>query len=154
MKARIILIPIIVLIIGELAAQDKPRHFSKEDVIARKWEFIQTKANLSPSDMAKVEPVFKETELEVWNLIEKNRSAFKNTRRKDANVKVDFEVINEAMVNFEIDNAVVQRNYYYKLKKILAPDVINRLLMAEKAYKRELIQNVSIHKRGTNPPPK
>lgn len=154
MKIRMILISIIVLTIGELAAQDKPRHFSKEDVIARKWEFIQEKANLSPSDMAKVEPIFKETEQEVWNLIEKNRTAFKNSRKKDANAKIDYEAINEAIVNFEIENAVIQRTYYIKLKKLIAPDVINRLLTAEKAYKRELIQNAPNHKRGMNPPPK
>lgn len=154
MKARIILIPLLVLIIGELTAQDKPRHFSKDEVIARKWEFIQTKANLSPSDIEKVEPVFKETEQEVWSLIEKNRTAFRNSRKKDANTKVDYEAINEAMVNFEIENAIIQRAYYFKLKKLIAPEVINRLLTAEKAYKRELIQNVSIHKRGINPPSK
>jgi len=102
----------------------------------------------------KVEPLFKETELEIWSLIEKNRAAFKNSRKKDANVKVDYEVINDAMVNFELENAQIQKNYYLKLKKVIAPEVINRILSAEKAYKRELIQNVPNHKRGMNPPPK
>lgn len=154
MKVRIILISIIVLTIGELAAQDKPRHFSKEDIIARKWSFIMEKAKLSQADVLKVEPLFKETELEIWSLIEKNRAAFKNSRKKDANVKVDYEAINDAMVNFELENAQIQKNYYLKLKKVIAPEVINRILSAEKAYKRELIQNVPNHKRGMNPPPK
>jgi len=153
MKIKLLLLTGILLLAGQLAAQNKTHKFSKDDIIARKWEFMLQKTNLSAADALKVEPLFKEAELEIWSLIEKNRAVFRNRHKPDPNQKIDYEAFNDAIVNFDIENALIQKNYYLKLKKVISPDVINKLLSAEKSYKRELIQNVPERKKGMNPPP-
>jgi hypothetical protein len=152
MKIKILLFTGILLFVCQLSAQEKQHRLSKDDVIARKWEFMLQKTNISAADALKVEPLFKEAELEIWSLIEKNRAVFKNRHKTDPNLKVDYEAFNDAMVNFDVENALIQKNYYLKLKKVIAPEVINKLLSAEKSYKRELIKNAPERKKGMDPP--
>ena len=59
---------------------------------------------------------------------------FRNSRRANAPGSTNFEAINEAMVNFEVENANIHKNYYLKLKKVVSTEVINKLLRAEKEY--------------------
>ena len=47
------------------------------------------------------------------------------------------------MVNFEVENANIHKNYYLKLKKVVSAEVINKLLRAEKEYQRELMQRTA-----------
>lgn len=148
MEKKITLICVLFLMIGASVAQQRGPRFSKDEVISRKWTFVSEKSGLTPLDIQKVEPVFMETELELWNLLEKNRQVFKNNRRKADKSAVNYEAINDAMINFELENARIQQKYYQKLKKILPAQTINRLLMAEKSYKRELMQKMPGQQRG------
>lgn len=148
MERKLTLICVLFLMIGTSVAQQRGPRLSKDEVISRKWMFVSEKAGLTTPDMQKVEPVFMETELELWNLLEKNREVFRNNRRKGDKSAVNYEAINDAMVNFELENARIHQKYYQKLKKILPPQTINRLLMAEKSYKRELMQKMPGQQRG------
>lgn len=142
MEKKIILLSVLVLFFGGLVGQERGPRFSKDDVINKKWSFVIEKSGLTEVDIQKVEPIFMETELELWNLLEKNRNVFRKNRRKSDKAGVNYEAINDAMVNFELENARIQQKYYLKLKKILPAQTINRLLMAEKSYKRELMQKI------------
>ncbi len=148
MEKKIILLSVLVLFFGGLVGQERGPRFSKDDVINKKWTVVIEKSRLSDADIQKVEPVFMETELELWDLLEKNREVFRNNRRNGDKSAVNYEAINDAMVNFELENARIQHKYYQKLKKILPAQTINRLLMAEKSYKRELMQKIPGQHRG------
>lgn len=153
MKIRVLLLTGILFFLGNLSAQDQAPRLSQDDIIAKKWEFILQKTNLSAEDAMKVEPLFKATELETWSLVTKNRAIMKKSRNKNLTGNVDYEALNEALINFQVESAQNQKNYYLKLKAVVAPDVINRLLGAEKSYKRELMKNVPGRKKNISPPP-
>ncbi|MDD2284793.1 MAG: hypothetical protein PHQ11_05260 [Paludibacter sp.] len=151
MKTKLLTVTILMLLLGELSAQTRNPRISKEEIINRKWTYIQEKSALSAADVVKVEPIFRETEMELWELIGKNREVFKNNRRRSPQTAINYEAINEAVVNFEVENAQIQYKYYLKLKKILPAQTINRLLTAERAYKRELMQRAPGKQRGQKP---
>lgn len=140
MKSRLLITLTLLFFFGTLTAQQRSPRFSKEEVINRKWTIISEKTNASAEDLAKIEPIFRETEEELWNLLAKNRETFRNNRRANVPGSTNFEAINEAMVNFEVENANIHKKYYLKLKKVVSAELINKLLRAEKEYKRELMQ--------------
>lgn len=148
MKKKIVLICVLFLMIGSSVAQERGPRLTKAEIINKKWTFIVEKSGLTPADIQKIEPLFMETELELWDLLEKNRELYRQNRRKADKSAINYEAINDGMVNFELDNARIQQKYYLKLKKILSAQTINRMLMAEKSYKRELMQRVSGQQRG------
>lgn len=152
MEKRLTLICVLFLLIGASFAQQRGPRISKDDVINNKWLYVIEKTGLTEAEKQKVEPIFKDTELEIWNLLEKNREVFRNNHRKADKSAVNYEAINDAMVNFEIENARIQQKYYQKLKKILPAQTINRLLKAEKSYKRELMQKVPGQHRSPKQP--
>lgn len=150
MKTKIFWVVGLIFLCGELFSQSASPRLSKDEVIARKWEFILEKTKLSPADAVKVEPIFKESELEVWNLIEKNRLIFRHHRRSDSEPKVNMEQINDAIINFEIEKGIIQKHYYLKLKKVIPAETINKLLNAERIYKRDLMQGAPGRSKDKN----
>jgi hypothetical protein len=143
MKPKLLITLTLLFFFGTLTAQQRGSRFSKEEVMNRKWTIISEKINASAEDLAKIEPIFRETEEELWNLLAKNREVYRNSRRANAPGSTNFEAINEAMVNFEVENANIHKNYYLKLKKAVSAEVINKLLRAEKEYQRELMQRTA-----------
>ena len=151
MKAKLFFLVMLSLFAVQLCAQTRGQRLSKEEVINRKWSFILEKAQLSPADAAKVEPIFRETELELWDLLAKNREIFRLNRRRNQEGAPNYEAINDAIVNFEVENASIQRKFYLKLKRVVAAETINRILNAERDYKRELTQRMQGQQRQRNP---
>lgn len=147
MKTKMI---IMFLLLSYALSAQQQRRMSKEELIGQKWEFMVQKADLKASNMSKVQPLFMEFEMQVWDLYDKNREIFRAHRRRGAGEKVDFEPINEAYVNLEIEKAQLQKSYYLKLKKVVDAETINKLLNAERVYRRDLIQSMPERAR-TNP---
>jgi len=144
MRTNILYIITFLLLSSGLSAQRKGTSFSPEEAINQKWTFIKEKANLNSEEAQIVEPVFRETEAELWKLISKSREVFRQNRQKGEGITPNFELINESMVNFEVDNALNQKQYYLRLKSAKLPEsTINRILNAEKDYKRDLMQRMS-----------
>lgn len=150
MKTKILWIVGLIVLCGELFSQNPSPRLSKDEVIARKWEFILEKTKLSPTDAIKVEPIFRESELEVWDLIEKNKLIFRHSRRNGTEPKVNMELINDAIINFEIEKGIIQKHYYLKLKKVIPAETINKLLNAERFYKRDLMQGAPGRSKDKN----
>ncbi len=150
MKTKILLIVGLFLLCGELISQNPSPRMSKDEIIAKKWEFVLERTKLSPADAVKVEPIFKESELEIWDLIEKNRLIFRSNRRSGPGQNVNMEQINDAIVDFEIEKGMIQKKYYIKLKKVLPAETINKLLNAERYYKRDLMQGAPSRAKDKN----
>jgi Spy/CpxP family protein refolding chaperone len=140
MKPKLLIAFTLLFFFGTLSAQQRGPRFSKEEIVNQKWTTISEKLKASAEELAKIEPIFRETEDELWDLLAKNRETFRNSRRANAPGSANFEAINEAMVNFEVENAAIHKRYYLKLKKAVSAEVINQLLRAEKDYQRELMQ--------------
>lgn len=138
-----------VLVAGNLIAQKPPR-MSKEELIAQKWEFVVEHARLSPADAAKIHPVFEEYELKVWELLGKNREVFRSMKKNGGTV--NYEPVNEALVNFDIQKSMIQKKYYLKLKEVTDARTINKMLNAERFYRKDLIQGMSHGKNAPQSP--
>lgn len=101
---------------------------------------------MNPTEVSKVQPLFVEYETEVWKLFEKNKDIFKTFRKIKSGESVNYEEINDALVNFEIEKAQLQRKYYLKLKRVVSAVTINKLLMAERFYRKDLIMGEPPHR--------
>lgn len=125
-----------------LMAQPGSGRITKEQIFAQKWEFIVAKAQLSTTDAAKVQPLFLEAEEQVWQLFAGNRQIFRSQRRNNPGEKVNFEAINDALIETELSKANLQKVYYLKLKKVIDAETINKIFHAEKAYQKDIIQKI------------
>jgi hypothetical protein len=139
---RLYFLVLLVLSSVTLTAQPRPNRPSKENVFERKWNFLSSEAGLNSFDETRVHPLFLEYEEQIWELYAGNREIFRMQRRQQPQQKVDFEAINDAMIETELTKARLQKEYYLKLKKLLDAETINKLFHAEKAYQRELIQRI------------
>lgn len=128
--------------VSSVLAQPGQGRMTKEQIFNQKWEFIVAKAKLSSADAAKVEPLFKELEEQVWQLFAGNRQIFRAHRGKSETEKVNYEAINDAIIDTELAKAQLQKSYYLKLKKVIDAETINRIFHAEKAYQKDLIQRI------------
>lgn len=141
MRSRI-LIYIFLLACITIQAQDNRPRMSKEDIMNKKWEFIVEQAALSAADAQKVQLLFLEYENEIWGMMAKNRELFGHGRRRGQDQKPDFAAINEAFINFEVQKANIQKNYYQKLKRVVDEEVIHQIFNAERNYRQNIIRKI------------
>ncbi len=146
---RFLFFAIMLLTSVSFMAQPASTRPTKENVFARKWEFLYTRAALSATDAAKVQPLFMDHEEQIWQLYAGNREIFRMQRKSRSQQKIDFEAMNDAMIETELTKAHLQKEYYLKLKRVLDAETINKLFHAEKAYQREMIQRIP--DRGPKP---
>lgn len=139
---KIYFITILILSSVTLIAQPGQSRPSKENVFERKWDFLSSRVAMTPSDAVKAHHLFIEYEDQIWQLYAGNREIFRMQRKRQPQQKVDFEAINDAMIETELTKARLQKEYYLRLKKVLDPETINKLFHAEKAYQRELVQRL------------
>jgi hypothetical protein len=147
MKTKILLLMLIVTSMINLNAQNHPK-LNKDQIIAKKWEFIMERTRMNTVEVSKVQPLFVAYENEVWLLFEKNKDIFKTFRKIRSGESVNFEEINNSLVNFEIEKAQLQKKYYLKLKKVVSAATINKLLLAERFYRKDLIMGEPQHRSG------
>lgn len=141
MYRKIVLTTLLFLSVMMVVAQSNQKRLTKEDIFNRKWEFVKSKANLTPADAEKVHPLFIEVEEQIWQLFAGNRQIFRSKRSNNAE-KVNFEAMNDAIIETEVTKANLQKSYYLKLKRVIDAETINKLFHAEKSYQRDLMQNM------------
>ncbi len=163
MKTRILYVFTFVFVALSLHAQPASGRFTKEEVINRKWISISKKIDLPAEELTAIETIFRANEEEVWDLLTKHRETMRSLRGNRAETSKDYEAINAEIVKFDMDNAKLRQKYYQSLKKKVSPEIVNKLLIAEKVYQRELMQksagrgsqpaNLNSNKRRPNPNP-
>jgi hypothetical protein len=142
MMKRILFLTLLICSFAGVMAQPGAKRMTKEQIFAQKWEFIVAKAQLSTGDAAKVQPLFFEAEEQVWQLFTGNRQIFRSQRRNNPGEIVNFEAINDAIIETELSKANLQKAYYMKLKKVVDAETINKIFHAEKAYQKDIIQKI------------
>ncbi|GAB1415151.1 hypothetical protein MASR2M117_05570 [Paludibacter sp.] len=141
MNNRVLYISFFILVAIFTNAQKNNPRFSREEVINQKWTFVKEKAGLTSEEVQIVEPIFRDNEIEFWKLLSKNRELFRRNHQQKGGETPNYEAINESMVDFEVNNALNQKQYYLRLKSTKLPaSTINRILNADKDFKRDLMQ--------------
>lgn len=110
-----------------------------EEMHQKKWQYIVENAKLTPQEAAVAQPIFLEYEQAVWNLMEKNKPAF--LKGKNPGTKPNFDQINNAYVNSELQKAQLLKSYYAKLRKVVSAETIFRMGRAERSFRNELIRD-------------
>lgn len=143
MKTKIsILIAFLMMFNFIASSQGEHKRPNMAELREGKWKYMVETAKLSDDDAAKIKPLFNEFEDKVWKFVEKNREAFRGNRKKDKTPE-DYKIMNENLVNFDIQKAQYQKEYYQSLKKEVSPEVIHRLLKAERNFIRDLMRKQS-----------
>ena len=145
MKKLFTILMLFTLSIWTAFAQNHP---NVEDMHNRKWNYILEKISLSTDQVSKVKPIFQEYEKAGWKLMEENQKTFKKLHQdKEANIKVNFEEVNERYVEMEMKKALLLKNYYSKLKKVLPPETIHAYFRSERSFRRDLLKNIDVNRR-------
>ncbi|MBN2767405.1 MAG: hypothetical protein JXR27_13635 [Paludibacteraceae bacterium] len=130
---------VMMLMLLNLYAQQRPR---VRDMHIKKWDFIAAKMQLSVKQAENIKPLFMEYEMAVWKIMEQNRDAHRKfIEDKRTSTKPDFERINDAFVNSEMQKAQLMKNYYNKLKKQLTAEQIYEYFDTERSFRKELIRD-------------
>jgi len=117
-----------------------------DDMHSQKWQFMVEKAQLSPTDIAKVQPVFMQYEKTMWCQHQQNRDFFKKNFKKDNNVKPNYAELNDRYVEMEVKQSQMFKNYHLQLRKLLSPETLFRYYHAEREFKRKLLQDMQDHR--------
>lgn len=150
MNKSIVTFLIVLTSVFSVVAQPGNNRPTKEDLFSRKWEFVSQRASLTATEAVKIQPLFMEYEEQIWQLFAGNRKIFRSQRTMRQQATVDFEAINDAIIETEITKATLQKNYYQRLKKVTDAETINKIFHAEKAYQKDLIQKIPGRQRQGN----
>lgn len=133
---------IMILLSAGMNAQDMDRFPKVEDMHSQKWQFMVEKAQLTPTDIAKVQPVFMQYEKNMWCQHQQNRDFFKKNFKKDNNIKPNYAQLNDRYVEMEVKQSQMLKSYHLQLRRLLAPETLFRYYHAEREFKRKLLQDM------------
>ncbi|MCL2596994.1 MAG: hypothetical protein FWD66_04910 [Paludibacter sp.] len=142
MKTNILLI---FLFVVQAAMSQNDKNFpSIEQLTEHKWQEISEKAKLTDAEKKAVYPLFVEYEQSLFSLNKTLWAAFRNVRKNTGHSeKIDFAQVNDLYVNTEIKQAELLKNYHEKLQKLLSPESLFNFYLAERNFKKNLMQNIS-----------
>ncbi len=138
---RYVLFLINVLLVATMASAQASgkRAQMRERMYEKKVEFINDRVAFTTEEDKAFWPVYKE-------YMEKRREAKQDLRKMRHAVKngekVDYESYNDLVVQVEVDEAAISQEYYKKIKAILPPEKIYKLHMAEREFKKQLLERV------------
>ncbi len=128
-----------------LNAQGNFKNPKVEELHQKKWQYLVEQAELSPSEIELVKPVFMEYEKAIWSQHEKNREFFKSNLHNDKNLKPDYAGMNDRYAENEYIQGQIFKSYHLKLRKLLTGETLFKYYKAEREFKRKLLQNLPDH---------
>lgn len=152
MKINKLFLLLLLFLSTAVMAQQPPKP-NIEELHNKKWAYIVDKVQLTPTEAARVRPLFLEYEKNIWKIIEESKPLFRNFHdKKESRSEADYAEINERFVNSELHKAQLVKNYYSKLKKMLSAESIFKYFNAERSYRKDLIENWQGRQRGARRP--
>ena len=141
MKTKILFI--FIFIAMSAAGQNHKNIPSFEELTERKWQEISTKAKLTDTEKKSVYPLFLEYEKSLFLLNKTLWDAFRKVRQnKEHSENINFAEINDLYVHTESKHGELLKNYHEKLSKLLSPETIFNFYLAERNFKKNLMQNI------------
>lgn len=141
MKTKNLFLLLLLFVVSNSFAQQdtKPKI---EELHNKKWAYLVENVQLTPTEAARVKPLFLEFETSVWKIIEDSKPLYRSFHeKKDSRSEADYNQINERFVNSEMYKAQLLKTYYNKLKKLLSAETIFKYFNAERSYRKDLIEN-------------
>jgi len=132
---------ICIMLSAVLNAQGNFKNSKVEEIHQKKWQYLVEQAELSPSEIELVKPVFLEYENAIWNQHEKNREFFKSSLLNKS-VKPNYAEMNDRYAEVEYIQGQLFKNYHLKLRKLLTAETLFKYYKAEREFKRKLLQNL------------
>lgn len=124
-----------------------------EELHNRKWAYLVERVQLTPTEVARVKPLFLEYEKSVWKIIEESKPIYRSFHDKKNNrTESDYAQINERFINSEMHKSQLLKAYYSKLKKLLSSETIFKYFNAERSYRKDLIENWQGRQKGGRRP--
>jgi len=144
---------LLLLFLSTAVMAQQPSKLNIEELHNKKWAYIVDKVQLTPTEAARVRPLFLEYEKNVWKFIEESKPLFRSFHdKKESRSEADYAEINERFVNSELHKAQLVKSYYSKLKKILSAESIFKYFNAERSYRKDLIENWQGRQKGARRP--
>lgn len=141
MKSKNVYVLLLLLVTATVFAQQDVKP-SMDELHNKKWAFIVEKVQLTPTEAARVKPLFLEYEKSIWKIIEDSKPFYRSFHeRKENRTEADYAEMNERFINSELLKAQLLKTYHIKLKKLLSAESIFRYFNAERSFRKDLIEN-------------
>jgi hypothetical protein len=131
-------------------SQEPDKKPNVEEMHLQKFQFIVEKAQLTPSEIITVKPIFMEYENIIWKQHKQNYEIFKNNKKNELNNNTNYAELNDNYVDFEVNQAQLFKNYHLKLRKLLQPETLFKYYKSEREFKRKLLQGMQDHNQLKN----
>jgi hypothetical protein len=136
---RGLIILVFTLSIATIIAQPKGK-ICMEEIKARKIAYITDVVKLTPEEAQLFWPIYNELQQKIADF-HKKRHALEKQISESNGISIDYEKINDELVQLRVEIATIQQTYYKKYKTILSAEKINRLFKAEHGFKKVLLES-------------
>ncbi|MBU0764209.1 MAG: hypothetical protein KJ607_05175 [Bacteroidetes bacterium] len=141
------LFPVLLLLLTSFTyAQDEelcPMHERYEKLKARKVAVITERLDLSVEEAQNFWPVYNEYEAKRDKLNAEKREAFKKYKNATGELEEKtLEELSDLMVQIEVDEANLRKEYHEKYKKVLPVKKVVELYHTEQQFKRDLLKEM------------
>jgi hypothetical protein len=130
---------IALLIAGSLFAQRPNVKDWQNDIRAKKMEFVKQKLNLTEEEEKAFWPIYNEFEQKKWDLSQQKE---KLRQCKKEGRTVDFNKINDMLINGDLMRAQLAKTYHEKFKKILPPEKLFKYYCSEREFKEKVLGEI------------
>ena len=110
-----------------------------EDIKARKVAYITEVVQLTPEEAQVFWPLYNEFQQKNMEMHKKRRKLVKQIENSAS--EADYEAVNDAMTQLDVDEVLLRKTYYEKYKTILSAEKIYRLFKAEHGFKKVLLES-------------
>ncbi len=136
--------PLFVLILVSMALFSKAEmqgHIDYENFKARKVAFITTTLNLTPAEAEKFWPVYNEYDQKKFSLMQERKEIEAKMKQKaDALTDQECTEISKKFASFKKIEGDLEMEYNEKFLKILSPQKVVKLSVAEMEFKGHLLR--------------
>jgi hypothetical protein len=145
MKKRIILL--IVLVVN-LAFTVSGQNANLDRVNAYRIAFLTRRLNLTPQEAEKFWPVYNEFQDNKFRIQLERQSIYRNFNQ-NAQKMTDGEMsaAGDRLVDLEVKEAALSQDFHNKIKRILSPEKVLRLYLAENQFRQQLLDQLQ-ERRG------
>ena len=137
MKKILILLPVFFIFLS-INAQ-KAKEFDIEKIKSQKVAFLTEKMDLTVKEAQVFWPVYNECQKKLDVLFSEEYKIFKSLKTEDLKEK-EITSLTDRLYDIRAEKMQINREYYEKYKSILSAKKLSALIIAEKGFKKHLIQ--------------
>lgn len=140
MKIKIAALLIMATIIPVIASGQNP---NRERLNAYKIAFFTKRLNLTPQEAEKFWPVYNGYQEEKNKILSERVEINRNFNQNELNMsQKEMTEAGDRLIDLEIREANLAREFHIKIKQILPPVKVMRLYQAENLYKQQLLKEL------------